>query len=102
MNWFDILSAETAQAIELRRIANSTARLAQTALGTQGDIQALINENRELRLYLTAITQLLVEKGILQPAEIQTRTLSLLPPLTTGTDAPNAGPTDENPFANLR
>lgn len=101
MNWLDILYPETAQAQELRRIANATTRLATTASVAQDELQALANENRELRLYLTAITQLLVDKGLLQPAEIQQRVQALFPPLPI--HEPTAAVTnDDNPFADMR
>ena len=49
-----------------------------------------------MRLYLTALMQLVIEKGLVKPEEIQAKLISLLPPIPAAT----AG--DDNPFAGLR
>jgi hypothetical protein len=94
---FEFLYPQQAQAANLRRLADATARQAGNAAGTSAQVEELARENRELRLYLTALTQLLVEKGLLQPADLQARVLALLPPVP----APVGDAESDNPFADL-
>lgn len=96
MDLFDFFFPEQAQATHLRKLAHVTARIAQKNANASDEVDALRRENSELRLYLTAITELLVEKGLIAASEVQTRILTLLPPL-----APAAAPEAENPFTDF-
>ncbi len=98
MDFVDLFFPEPAQAMHLRRIAH----LQSLALRKQSDVtreefDALEREVRDARVYLTALSQLLVEKGIVKPEDLQAKVLTLLPPIP----AP-AAPADENPFAGLK
>ena len=98
MDFFDWFFPEQAQASHLRRLADAQSRTAarMTPGGADADqLEALARENRELRLYLTAITQLLVEKGVLRPEEVQAKVLAMLPAL------PAPAAEEENPFADF-
>ena len=98
MDLFDFFFPEQAQATYLRRLAEIQGRAARQAGVDQDDIDSLVRENRELRLYLTAISELLVEKGLIRPEEIQRKVLAMLPPLPPPAEAKN----DDNPFAEFR
>jgi hypothetical protein len=98
MDFFEWLFPEQAQAVHLRRLADGQARtrLPSAASAVNADqIDDLARENRDLRLYLTAMTQLLVEKGLIRMEDLQAKVMTLLPPL------PETSGTDENPFAGL-
>lgn len=88
----DIRALGKAQAQSAERIRSQIRRMADSQTES---VESLAQENRELRLYLTAIMQLLLEKELLRPEEVQAKVLSLLPP----TPAPS--PADDNPFAGL-
>jgi hypothetical protein len=97
MDFFDFFFPQQAQATYLRRIASMPGATGYRPGVDREDLVELQRENRELRLYLSAVLQVLVEKGLLKPADVQAKILSLLPPLP---EAPTeAG--EENPFANV-
>ena len=98
MDFVDLFFPEPAQAMHLRRISHLQAlALRKQSEVSQEEFDALDREVREVRLYLTALSQLLVEKGLLRSEELQAKVLTLLPPIP----APTA-PADENPFAGLK
>ena len=83
MDLFDWFFPEQAQAGHLRRLADAQARTAvrSSSSAEAAEIEAVARESRELRLYLTAITQLLVEKGLIRSEEVQAKVVAMLPPL---------------------
>jgi hypothetical protein len=98
MDFVDLFFPEPAQAMHLRRIAHlQSLALRNRSDVSQEEFDALEREVREVRLYLTALSQLLVEKGLVKPDELQAKVLTLLPPVPVP-----AAPTDDNPFAGLR
>jgi hypothetical protein len=96
MDFFDWFFPEQAQASHLRQLADAQSRVRLSGSDDSDTIENLVRENRELRLYLTAITQLLVEKGLLRPEEVQAKVMAMLPPLPP---APKV--VDDNPFTDL-
>ena len=96
MDFVDLFFPEVAQASHLRRIAHqqSFGQRSRSDV-TQDEFDALEREVREVRLYLTALSQLLVEKGLVRPDELQAKVLALLLPLP-------AVPNDDNPFAGMK
>lgn len=98
MDFFEFLFPEQSQAQSLRRIAHS-ARIANSRANAQReDIDELREENRDLRLYLTALMQAIIDKGLLTLEEIQRKVMSLLPM----NPAPPAEAVTESPFPDLK
>ena len=97
MDLFDFFFPEQAQATYLRRLADTQYRAARRSDLDQDAIDSLARENRELRLYLTAISELLVEKGLIRSDEIRRKVLSKLPPLPPSTEKQD----EANPFAEM-
>ena len=92
MDLYDFLYPSQAP---VRQLAESTARLAAF---NKENVESLAKENETLRLYLTAIMQVLIEKGLVSSDEVQARIKALLLPLP-GT---SNGPDSDNPFASLQ
>jgi hypothetical protein len=98
MDFVDLFFPEPAQAMHLRRIAHlQSLALRSRSDVTQEEFDALEREVREVRVYLTALSQLLVEKGLVRPDELQAKVLALLPPLPVPLTS-----NDENPFAGMK
>ncbi len=103
MDWLNLFLSGPATTGDLRALGQAQAQAAdriraqirRSASAQADSFDSLAQENRELRLYLTAIVQLLVEKGLLRTEEIQAKMIALLPPL------PPPAPGEDNPFAEL-
>jgi hypothetical protein len=97
MDYFDFLFPEQQQAHQLRRLTDAKIRALNRASTESEKQEALSRENRELRIYLTAVMQVLIEKGLITANEIQGKLVGLLPPLP---ETPTIEPEPEkNPFA---
>ena len=99
LEFLECLFPEQMQAVHLRRLADGQSRERFSGIAPASSTEHLVEENRALRMYLTAVTQLLVEKGVIRIEELQGKVKSMLPPLPPVADAESE--TETNPFAGL-
>jgi len=97
MDLFELMFPDMARDDKIRRLSQrlNVASASSQAHGPRLD--AVEAENLELRAYLSALIEMLLEQGLIDKEAFQRKVQSYLPP-----PLPPPPPEEENPFANLK